>query len=382
MAHCANPAASVAGLTSGSGRPLPSPVKDFFEPRFGHDFSQVRIHTDDLAAESARAVNALAYTVGQNIVFASGQYMPGTGAGDRLLAHELTHIMQQRPDNFPGLQRKEDHDRDEPANQPATPSQAEPADQPAAPSQAEPVDKPPGAAPKAVTGSCGGNSVVGSVTESDKRMNGSAVTASLGATEFGNTSKLGADFKFSACKVGTTWRFQLDALVIPIVSKVQDVGFKKNVDSATNAEVTKTAYPTIVSDLSPTGAGTFSVSCGGNQAQDRVTTYSSRTAYWNQQFVIDHEAFHRKDWVDMYKKELTKAESDITGHSIPEADAPNAAAAVAKANPELTKFMTDAYQRLCAAFIGGKESRAYDAGAPAYQKLVDEIKARATKEGW
>ena len=65
------------------------------EPRFGHDFSQVRVHTDARAAESARAVNALAYTVGRDVVFGTGQYMPGTMEGKRLMAHELTHVVQQ-----------------------------------------------------------------------------------------------------------------------------------------------------------------------------------------------------------------------------------------------------------------------------------------------
>ena len=65
------------------------------EPRFGHDFSQVRVHADDRAAESARAVNALAYTVGRDVVFGRGQYMPGTMEGMRLMAHELTHVIQQ-----------------------------------------------------------------------------------------------------------------------------------------------------------------------------------------------------------------------------------------------------------------------------------------------
>jgi hypothetical protein len=65
------------------------------EQRFAHDFSAVRVHTDTMAAESTSRVNALAYTVGNRIAFASGQYSPGTPAGDKLLAHELTHIMQQ-----------------------------------------------------------------------------------------------------------------------------------------------------------------------------------------------------------------------------------------------------------------------------------------------
>ena len=65
----------------------------------GFDFSQVRIHTDTRAAESARAVNAAAYTVGRDIVFGEGQYQPHTAHGQRLLAHELTHVAQQ--DNGP-----------------------------------------------------------------------------------------------------------------------------------------------------------------------------------------------------------------------------------------------------------------------------------------
>jgi hypothetical protein len=65
------------------------------EPRFGHDFSQVRVHTDGRAARAARAVNAASYTVGRNLVFAADRYAPQTGAGRYLLAHELTHVLQQ-----------------------------------------------------------------------------------------------------------------------------------------------------------------------------------------------------------------------------------------------------------------------------------------------
>jgi len=71
------------------------------ESRFGHDFSRVRIHTDEKAAESARAVNALAYTAGHDIVFGAGQYVPETPEGRRLLAHEMTHVVQQRASLVP-----------------------------------------------------------------------------------------------------------------------------------------------------------------------------------------------------------------------------------------------------------------------------------------
>lgn len=77
------------------GQLLDAATRAFFEPRFGHDFSQVRVHTDAKAAESAQAVNSLAYTLGQDIVFGSGQYAPHTSAGRRLMAHELTHVVQQ-----------------------------------------------------------------------------------------------------------------------------------------------------------------------------------------------------------------------------------------------------------------------------------------------
>jgi hypothetical protein len=77
------------------GQPLDPAARAFFEPRFGHDFSQVRVHTEARAAESARAVNALAYTVGRDIVFAGGQYRPQTEEGRYVLAHELAHVVQQ-----------------------------------------------------------------------------------------------------------------------------------------------------------------------------------------------------------------------------------------------------------------------------------------------
>ncbi len=77
------------------GQPLDPATRAFMEPRFGHDFSRVRVHTDAKAAQSARAVNALAYTVGRNVVFGASLYAPGTSNKQRLLTHELTHVVQQ-----------------------------------------------------------------------------------------------------------------------------------------------------------------------------------------------------------------------------------------------------------------------------------------------
>jgi hypothetical protein len=79
----------------GGGQPLPESTCAFFEPRFGYGFGQVRVHKDSQAAEAAHAVNARAFTVGRDIVFGAGRYAPETTEGRRLLAHELTHIVQQ-----------------------------------------------------------------------------------------------------------------------------------------------------------------------------------------------------------------------------------------------------------------------------------------------
>lgn len=101
-----------------SGQPLTSADARDFAVHFGHDFGRVRVHADGLAARSADAVSALAYTVGQDVVFARGQYEPGTAGGRQLLAHELGHVVEQsragvqilqrqpvraRPGSFPGL---------------------------------------------------------------------------------------------------------------------------------------------------------------------------------------------------------------------------------------------------------------------------------------
>jgi len=77
------------------GQSLDAKTREFMERRFDHDFSGVRVHTNERAAESAKSVSALAYTVGSHVVFAPGQYQPTTAAGRRLLAHELAHVVQQ-----------------------------------------------------------------------------------------------------------------------------------------------------------------------------------------------------------------------------------------------------------------------------------------------
>jgi Domain of unknown function (DUF4157) len=83
-------------VSSGSGQPLEEPVRADMEGRLGHSFSDVRVHTGEAAHNSAASVNAHAYTVGSNIVFQRDKYDPGSDAGRTMIAHELTHVVQQR----------------------------------------------------------------------------------------------------------------------------------------------------------------------------------------------------------------------------------------------------------------------------------------------
>ena len=85
----------VREVVKSPGLPLDRTTRAFMEPRFGHDFGKVRVHADNRAAESALAINALAYTEGRHVVFAAGRYRPENDEGKRLLAHELTHVVQQ-----------------------------------------------------------------------------------------------------------------------------------------------------------------------------------------------------------------------------------------------------------------------------------------------
>jgi hypothetical protein len=87
------------------GQPLDTATRVFMEPRFGHDFSGVRVHTGTAAARSAQDLSAHAYTLGRDIVFGATQFAPATGPGQRLIAHELTHVLQQKEGRTSVIQR-------------------------------------------------------------------------------------------------------------------------------------------------------------------------------------------------------------------------------------------------------------------------------------
>jgi len=86
---------TVNEVINSGGQPLPDQTRSFFEPLFGYDFTNVKIHNNQLAAKSADSIQANAYTTGNNVVFNSGKYNPDTDSGKKLLAHELTHVVQQ-----------------------------------------------------------------------------------------------------------------------------------------------------------------------------------------------------------------------------------------------------------------------------------------------
>jgi hypothetical protein len=101
---------SIHDALQSSGESLPDDTRSFMESRIGYDFSKVKVHKDTVAAKSAQSINALAYTSGNNIVFNDGQYAPNTDGGKKLLAHELTHVVQQQGSTVsrkPIVQRQE-----------------------------------------------------------------------------------------------------------------------------------------------------------------------------------------------------------------------------------------------------------------------------------
>jgi hypothetical protein len=103
----------VNSVINSTGQPLDSNARNFMESRIGYDFSNVQIHNDSTAHESSAALNALAYTHANHVVFGVGKYNPGSETGRRLLAHELTHVIQQNKSHNNLLQKKGTDDVEE-----------------------------------------------------------------------------------------------------------------------------------------------------------------------------------------------------------------------------------------------------------------------------
>jgi hypothetical protein len=103
----------VHNVLNSPGKAMDGNTRSFMESRFGYDFGDVRIHDNNLAAKSASSINALAYTFGNNIGFNTGYYNPHSVSGKRLLAHELTHVIQQRESKIIWINRKEGDESDD-----------------------------------------------------------------------------------------------------------------------------------------------------------------------------------------------------------------------------------------------------------------------------
>jgi len=110
MRKASGAASQPSGVPQTSGAPLSSEVRKQMEPRLGADLSDVRVHTGGEAAKAAAGYGARAFTVGDDVHFGAGQFAPGTKEGDRLLAHELTHVVQGKN---AGVQRKKADEGDE-----------------------------------------------------------------------------------------------------------------------------------------------------------------------------------------------------------------------------------------------------------------------------
>jgi uncharacterized protein YukE len=117
---------SVDRALDGAGTPLESGLRQEMEQSFGHDFSRVRVHTGPMAEQSARDVNARAYTVGHSLVFGAGEFNPGTREGRRLLAHELTHVAQESGAAANVVRRQGDFDDEEPTLREGSSSRGQP----------------------------------------------------------------------------------------------------------------------------------------------------------------------------------------------------------------------------------------------------------------
>jgi hypothetical protein len=406
----------------GGGEPLEGSLLGRMSSAFGYDFSGVRVHQGGEAAQLSADLNARAFTIGRNVAFGAGEYQPGNPIGDALIAHELAHVVQQggASDGFvPKVNNPADHnalERDADgsalravlslwsdgraalagigersvaslksglrlqrcaAPQAQTPVVAPGTQTPSATPQT-PVAGPGSGTSTASQIPCGGSDKASTYTPTEQGLNPQADMGGL----FGATSKMPASVAFGACKVGESWRFYLTDLTVRIASAVQPENFRTNVNAAGDTAVTRDSFPKIIQDLRPTAEGDDTHHCGGADFAEHITHYSHRRHFWKHQLTVEHEAFHRNDWNSMYRTEIIQAQSQVGQFSLPAASAATPEAAVSQAAQTLRGYFTDAYNRTCQRYAPQQETRAYTAGAPDYQNLVDAIQARATSEGW
>jgi hypothetical protein len=364
------------------------------------NLSNVRAHTDSTSGAISNRLNARAFTIGNHIAFGNGEYQPGSLVGDALIAHELAHTIQQNgaehsvekfevgDAGHDELEKDADYTAIEIVNKLWNKGKdgLKGITRPSFPVQRSglKLQRCAGSQNRTTTpvGTAGARSCGPSTEARTYVPNNSGDPPALGERDFGTTSKLAAYPAYAACLRDGGWHFYLTGLDVQIKSAVQPRDFRIDVPSATDAVVTSTSYPRIMRDLRPTRTARFGVSCAGNRWTDTTNTYSFRNTYWNYQFVVDHEAFHRTDWDSKYRPNLINAEQQICAHEIPSSQADSGAEAIQQERRTLDGFMANAYQQTCREYTPQQESRAYDNGASLYQGLVDAIQARAQSEGW
>jgi hypothetical protein len=204
----------------------------------------------------------------------------------------------------------------------------------------------------------------------------------LDAESFGNTGKSPAMPIPAARLVGDAWHFCVVRMKMTVIMEVQPVGFRREVGSADDPIVRQDTVQQIYDDMIPVRRKSVGHHCGKRVYPEQFANSSLRERYWQRALVVNHEQFHHDTWVKAYRPNLIEAEKKLRAYTLPASDAASADAAIAKARDDLYSYFIEAYEKTCAEYSPKQETNAYADGAPAYQKLTDEVKARAEKEKW
>jgi hypothetical protein len=361
----------------GGGSPLPEDVRAYMEPRFGADFGGVRLHTGGEAAQLNRAVSAQAFTHGQDIYMSDGKYNPGSDAGKQLLAHELTHVVQQsgrqvqqapplpHAANGSRLQRNPGSDADEERLRPKSPGQEDKVilEKGKDVVQRNPDDKIPSGPAWNSKKRATRNFVL------DKpapiRSNTQASTTQSTGTSFAGSAAVDAKKK--------KWRYQLDSVTAN--GKIQIVYYAADRypaptpedDSGALTNVTQANWKVIVKDLDKNKKGIAD--------------------HWSAYLAEDlHENFHWKgEWQPLLRKAVVSAENAIAKLGIGFDKAANAGAAETLLKPSAEQIFDKAVDKAKKSWAKKGDSPGdppYKAQAPAIEALLKRVRELAKKQKW
>jgi Domain of unknown function (DUF4157) len=292
-------------VLTGSGRPLPARLRAYFEPRFGHDFGGVRIHTGRDAAKSAQLLNAQAYTVGRHIVFGEERYAPATDGGRGLLAHELTHTIQQgNAGRLSTANFEDDTGRGQPLATPEAKEKGEEED-PEAKIKSRPVisfsvvagDRAP---PVGVEGKRQACPAAGPAAQRHRELDATAAQiGGMGACTWGITTPDPLGIATETCRAGANWRL--------VVTRV---------NSVIRAHSRLLAGQTEPIPGVNTTDGNF---CNQVTELDNLGTCAG--AWYMIRAVRAHEDVHVDEWRDNFTADWTPLETAIEALTVPAAGA-------------------------------------------------------------